>query len=218
MGYKGAWSGIMGFGALFTFWLVSFMGAPGIYLGILVIALLLFISDDIYKETTPEQIKKNRTYKEKYEMTKFCKTADEVHDVLFYDLVTRAAKGYARKKRLKYPDRSCYCLAIRAYTSSVIYSDHPGFPEFLKEKGCTMVYYKPIIREKYIAGIKCVYKLGWIYSLAVSDKGLHRLEIPNAINQISRMKDGWLDSWHKEVETTRISDDRWTIESERERG
>ena len=215
MGYKGAWSGIMGFGVLFTFMLVSWIGAAGLYLGIFIIIVIFSISDGIYKET-PEQLKKNRTYKEKCGMTMCCKTADEVHDVLFYDLVMKAAKGIARKNRLKYPDAGCYHMAIRAYTSNVMYSNQESFPKILKENGCTMVYYKPILRIK--KGYSVPYKLGYIYTLAVSDKGLHQVDIPNGIDYISRMKGGWLDSWHKEVETTKISDPRWTIEGQRKWG
>ena len=214
MGYKGAWSGIVGIGILTSFWLASIMGATGCVVGIIITIVLLMHSNTIYKET-PGQIEKNRTYQEKCGMTYFCKTADEVHDVLFRDKVERAAKGFARKKGLKFPDSSCYCMAIKSYTQNIMYSSQACFPEFLKKNGCTMVYYKPIYRFK--EGNSFPYHLGYIFTLAISNRGLHEVDIPNGIDTFSRMKYNWLDSWYKEVETTKISDPRWTIESERRR-
>lgn len=213
MGRKDSWSGIAGFCIVLIFWLAGVVGTVGILVGVVIAVMLFCYSGTLYNET-PKQIKNNRTRKEKYELTKHCKTADEVHDVLFYDLVVKAAKGYARKKRLKYPDASCYCFAIRSYTQAFYSYSQSCFPEILKKNGCTMVYYKPIIRETYACGIKCTHNIGKIFSLAVSDKGIYKLNIPNEINYFTIRKYG-LEHLLEEAATTKVSDIRWTIENQR---
>lgn len=213
MGYKGAWSGILGLGALITFWLISIIGSAGVYIGILIVIILFCISDKIYNET-PERIEKIRTQQEKYKMTSGCKTADEVHDVLFCDKVERAARGFARKKGLKSPNGDCYSLAIRSYTQAFIHRSQSCFPEALKNTDCFLVYYKPIIRITDICGIKRPNNIGKIFSLGVGSKGLYKLNIPNEINYFSIRKYGLWDLYN-EAKTTKISDERWTIESQR---
>ena len=157
--------------------------------------------------------------KEKRQITALCKTPDEAHDKLFFDQVAKAAYGFARKKRLAKPNGECYKLAIRSYTTHVMYSSEAGYPQSLKEKGIYMCYYKPIYRKsnELFDSWNYVQNFGRIFVYGIDNNTIYKINVPNLVyeyklNQYRSLETNENLYSYDEIATTKISDPRMTME------
>ena len=214
IGQKGSGSSLVSIGVLLSFALVFIFKSAiaGLVIGVLITVGLMCYSNTVYNET-PEMIQRNRTRKEKIELTKNCLTPDAASDKLFADKVIRAANGYARKKHLSKPNGECYKLAMMSYTKAIMYSSEHGYPESLKNKGIYACYYKPIIRMVgMFDDIKVPVRLGRIFVYGIDDKTIYEINVPNYVDWLQFEKNKHYGFTIDELQKTKLSDPRLTME------